>query len=127
MSKRTVLYIEDNSSNIALMERVIARRTGWNLLIAGHGALGVELALSIDPDLVLLDLHLPDMNGLEVLRRISVREDRGKTKVVVISADANPHQVTRLLAAGAQQYLTKPLNVDKILDILDSTGQYETT
>ena len=74
---RTVLYVEDNSSNVELMERLVGRRPAWTLLVAGRGALGLELAAAAQPDLVLLDLHLPDMDGIEVLRRCAaIRRQR---------------------------------------------------
>ena len=117
---RTLLYVEDNSSNVELMERIMARRTGWKLLVAGHGGLGLELAHTTAPDLILLDLHLPDMNGVDVLRQLQVDSNGHDLKIVVVSADANPRHVTRLLAAGARAYLTKPLEVNKVLELLDA-------
>jgi DNA-binding response OmpR family regulator len=84
-----------------------------------QGGLGLELARENEPDLILLDLHLPDIHGSEVLRR--VREDPviSRTPVVIISADVTTSQVARLLDAGAQAYLPKPLDVQEFLRVVD--------
>ncbi len=115
----TILYIEDNPSNFKLVERVLARRPNVELLTAMQGGLGLEIARDKRPDLILLDLHLPDIHGSEVLRRI--REDSviSRTPVVIISADVTSNQVKRLLDAGAQAYLPKPLDVQEFLRIVD--------
>ena len=115
----TILYIEDNPSNFKLVERVLAKRQNVELLTAMEGGLGLEMARNQQPDLVLLDLHLPDIHGSEVLRRI--REDSviSRTPVVIISADVTTNQVTRLLEAGAQAYLPKPLDIQEFLRIVD--------
>jgi len=117
---KTVLYIEDNMSNVRLMEQLIARRPQWRLITAGHGALGLELAIASPPDLVLLDLNLPDVGGAEVLSRLRAEPATSKIRVVVVSADANPHQIRALKAAGADGYLTKPLAVQELFQTLDS-------
>lgn len=119
---RLMLYVEDNSSNIELMERVVALRPEWAMLVAGHGALGVELAASSTPDLMLLDLHLPDMDGIEVLRAVRSDPRTEELAIIVTSADASPHQIERLLDAGAGAYLTKPLVVTDLLALLDSAS-----
>ncbi|MBI3975842.1 MAG: response regulator [Armatimonadetes bacterium] len=117
--RATVLYIEDNPSNLELVQRILARRPEITLLVATQGEPGLEMAGRQRPDLILLDLHLPDIPGEEVLRRLrEVPQTRG-VPVVVISADAIPAQVERLLAAGAHAYLTKPLDVRQFLSILD--------
>jgi CheY-like chemotaxis protein len=117
----TVLYIEDNLSNLRLIEQVLARRPGVRLLSAMQGRLGLELAREHRPSLVLLDLQLPDMPGDEILRRLREDPRTSQIPVVVISADASPGQVQRMLSAGAQTYLTKPIDVREFLRILDET------
>jgi CheY-like chemotaxis protein len=84
-----------------------------------QGQLGLELARQHQPDLVLVDLNLPDIDGETVLRRIRAEPRTRDTPVVVLSADATPGQVARLLAAGANDYLTKPFDVTLFLRILD--------
>ncbi len=115
----TVLYIEDNLSNLELIQHLLSRRPEIKLLSAMQGRLGLDLAREHRPDLILLDVHLPDVPGAEMVRLL--RED-AKTRhipVVVVSADALPTQIQRLLAAGARAYLTKPLEVRKFLDVVD--------
>jgi len=118
-TRSTVLCIEDNRSNLELVQRVLARRPEVTLLVAMQGQPGLEMARTQAPDLILLDLHLPDMTGEEVLRGLRETPQTRGTPVVVISADAIPAQIERLLAAGAQAYLTKPLDVKQFLSILD--------
>jgi len=115
----TVLYIEDNLSNLKLVEQLLARRPEVNLLSALEGRRGLELAREHRPDLILLDLHLPDINGDEVLRRLQAESQTRNIPVVMLSADAMPRQIERLLEAGARDYLTKPLNVKQLLVVLD--------
>ena len=116
---RTVLYVEDNLSNLQLVERIFERRPGVRLLTAMQGSVGIDLARQHQPDLILLDLHLPDIEGKEALRRL--REDPATMgiPVVVISADATQAQIKALLAAGARDYLTKPIGVPRFLDVVD--------
>jgi CheY-like chemotaxis protein len=118
---RIVLYIEDNLSNLKLIQRLLAHRPEVRLLPAMQGRLGLDLAREHRPHLILLDLHLPDIPGDEVLRRLREAPETRHVPVIVISADATPGQIDRLLAAGAQAYLTKPLDVKKFLDLLDDT------
>jgi len=115
----TVLYIEDNPSNLRLVERVIARRPGVTLLTALQGGIGIELARARRPDLVFLDLHLPDMPGAEVLQRLRAHEETAGIPVVILSADATARQIERQLAAGAKAYLTKPLDINEVLRLVD--------
>ena len=117
---KTMVYIEDNISNIQLMERLINRHPQWRLIVAEHAAFGLELAASSSPDLVLLDLHLPDMDGIDVLLQLRADPQTHDIPIVVISADANPRQINRLLAAGAHQYLTKPLVVAEVVELLNA-------
>jgi protein-histidine pros-kinase len=113
---KTVLYIEDNLASFQLMDRIFSRWTGVRLISAMQGRLGVELALQHHPDLVLLDLHLPDMHGYEVLQRLRANEATRDIPVIVTSADATPGQVERLRSAGADDYLTKPLDIPRFAD-----------
>ena len=118
----TVLDVEDNLSNLRLVERVLARRPGVMLLSAIQGGAGLDLARAHDPDLVLLDRHLPDMSGDEVLRVLGQDPRTRDIPVVILSADASPGQIQRLLDAGAHGYLTKPLDVPALLALVDDTA-----
>ncbi len=115
----TVLYVEDNRSNILLVGRVLKHRPRVRLLFTQQGQLGIELAASHLPDLILLDLDLPDMPGHEVLRRLRGDRRTAAVPIVVVSADATPGQVKALLGDGANAYLTKPIDVLELLDVVD--------
>ena len=113
----TILYVEDNPINVLLVERILELRPTVRLLVANDGAAGLALATTRQPDLILLDLHLPDLGGEQVLRLLQVGQDTRDIPVVVVSADAMDGQVKRLLAKGADGYVTKPINVARILEI----------
>jgi CheY-like chemotaxis protein len=121
-SALTVLYIEDNLSNLQLVERVLSRRAGTRLISAMRPQLGLELAAEHHPDLILLDLHLPDMPGQEVLRRLQAEPRTAQVPVVILSADARPALVEELLGQGVRAFLTKPLDVKELLELLDSVA-----
>ena len=114
--KSTVVYIEDNVSNLALVEKILSRMGNVNLLTAMQGQEGLELIEAQQPDLVLLDLHLPILGGEAVLERLRADEKMRSLPVVVVSADATPKHIERLLDKGANDYLTKPLDVQELID-----------
>ena len=113
-----VLYIEDNLSNLTLIEHLLADRPDIKLTTAMQGRLGLDLARQHHPDLVLLDLHLPDLPGWDVLAALQADEATRNIPVVAVSADATPRQTERLLKLGARAYLTKPLDVDRFQRML---------
>jgi signal transduction histidine kinase len=117
----TVLYIEDNLSNVELVQRILALRGKVKFLTAMQGQAGLDLAHGHAPDVILLDLHLPDIPGDEVLRRLRAAPDTRGTPVIMLSADAMPGRVEQLLAAGAQAYVTKPIDVRQFLKVLEET------
>lgn len=114
-----VVYIEDNSANVRLMEQLVARRQGVTLVHAMQGRLGLEMIASSPPGLILLDLHLPDMSGEEVLRRLRAEQATRDIPTVVVSADASPGQIRRIMEMGASGYLTKPFDVEELLRWFD--------
>jgi CheY-like chemotaxis protein len=118
-TQHTVLYIEDNAANIRLVERIFAGRTDIKIVVATQGHLGLDLAREHQPAVVLLDLHLPDIDGEQVLRQL--RDDAliRTAPVIVLSADANHRQIQRLLEGGAAAYLTKPLDIHQLVDTVD--------
>ena len=117
--KRTLLYIEDNLSNLTLVREIFAEQPDIKLLAAMHGQFGLDLARKHLPDLVLLDVHLPDLRGSEVLAQLRRDEITRDIPVVVISADATARQIELLMAAGAHAYLTKPLDVTEFLRVVE--------
>jgi PAS domain S-box-containing protein len=116
-----ILYIEDNLSNLTLVEQMLAEQPEIELLTAMQGGLGLDLARKHLPDLILLDLHLPDLRGHEVLARLRQDKRTRGIPVVVISADATPRQIQRLMAGGARSYLTKPLDIGEFFRVIDET------
>ena len=118
-SERTVLYVEDNLATITLMEEIFSMRPQISLITAMQGGLTLELARQHQPDLIVLDLHLPDLSGDTVLRRLRRDARTAHIPVVIFSADATERQVKRLMAAGARAYLTKPAKVAEFLSMLD--------
>lgn len=114
-----VLYIEDTPVNVTLVAAMLRRRPAVELHVAETGEAGVRAALAARPALVLLDLHLPDIDGHEVLRRLRADAATSATPVVIVSADAAGDARNRLLAAGADRYLTKPLGMADLLAVVD--------
>jgi signal transduction histidine kinase/ActR/RegA family two-component response regulator len=117
-TEQTVLYVEDNPSNVRLMERIMSGQN-IDLITTSEGSRAPELVRRHRPGLVFLDLNLPDCDGEEALARLRAEPDTTAVPVVIISADATPNQIERLLAAGAREYLTKPFNVARVLDVLE--------
>ena len=118
-SSGTVLYIEDNASNVRLMERILQQRQGISLLHAADGHRGFELAKERCPDLILLDMHLPDTSGEDVIRWLWECADTRHIRIFVLTADATPGLVRRLMAAGATECFTKPLEIRQVLQAID--------
>lgn len=115
-----VLYVEDMVANVALVEEIIKLRPGAKLIPAMTGGIALDLAREHRPDLILLDLHLPDVNGERVLRQLRADPDTRRIPVVILSADATGRQLDRLMSIGAQAYVTKPITVRGLLDVLDT-------
>jgi PAS domain S-box-containing protein len=118
--QRIVLYVEDNLSNITLIEHIIVHRPHVKLVAAMQGRLGLDLAREHRPDLILLDLHLPDISGEEVLHALRQEPALQNTPVIVISADATRGRIERLQSMGVLDYLPKPLDIKRFLQLLDS-------
>jgi CheY-like chemotaxis protein len=114
-----LLYVEDDMVNFTLVERILEYRPKVKLLHAPHGQLGLELAEMHRPKLVLLDLNLPDMHGADVLQKLQQNPATAEIPVVILSANATPSQIERLLTAGARNYLTKPFDIDPFLAVID--------
>ena len=118
-----LLYIEDNVSNLRLVTRIVARRPAIELHSAATGALGLEMAREHRPDLILLDLHLPDLGGDEVFKQLAADPATKTIPVIVLSADALPAKRDLLLAAGVRAFLSKPIQVSHLLKVLDDFFQ----
>ncbi len=116
---RTVLYVEDNLASLELVERTLRHRPDLRVIPLMQGGLALELATQHHPDLVLLDLHLPDIDGDEVLRRLKGDKCSVDIPVIMLSADASERNAPRFRAAGACAFLTKPIKVRDLLDAID--------
>jgi len=117
-STGTLLYIEDNPANFTLVERLLARRTTCRFIGAVQGRMGLDLCRQHRPSLVLLDLNLPDISGEEVLLRLRAEPETRDIPVVILTADASNSQRARLLAAGADDYITKPFDLAQFLAVV---------
>lgn len=116
----TVLHIEDNLANVSLVERIFELyQRPVELVAAMHGRLGLDLARKKRPDLILLDLHLPDMDGDALVRQLREDPATATIPVIIISADATPSRVARVINAGASAYLTKPIDLADLMGQLD--------
>ncbi len=111
----TVLYAEDNPVNVELVRQVLKMRPACRLLVAANGEQALRLVQQERPDLMLVDMHLGDMSGLELARRVALDPGLNGVPRIVLSADASPDQARAALAAGFSSYLTKPLNVVQLL------------
>ena len=114
-----MVHIEDNLANLSLIERIFAQQGATRLLPATEARAGIELIRQHLPDLILLDVHLPDLSGDEALQILKHDPATAAIPVVVISADSTPGQVERLMNAGASGFLTKPLDVGQLFQLLD--------
>ena len=115
----TVLHIEDNEANRLLVEMLVARRPGVRLFTASRGGQGLALAREHHPNLILLDLHLPDTTGEDVLHDLRADEAMHDTPIVMVSADATAIRRSQAYNSGANDFLTKPFNVGQFLKMLD--------
>jgi PAS domain S-box-containing protein len=119
-SPRTLLYVEDNPANMALVEQLIARRPDLRLLTAVNGNLGIEVALASSPDVILMDINLPGISGVEALKILRADPATARIPIVALSANATPRDIKTGLAAGFFRYLTKPIRVDQFMETLDA-------
>ena len=115
----TLLYVEDNPANLKLVEQIIARHPDIHLLTAVDGNSGIEIARGSLPDLILMDINLPDINGFEALKILRSEPATAKIPVIAVSASAMPLDVERGLKAGFFRYLTKPIKVTKFMEAMD--------
>ncbi|MEO8806018.1 MAG: PAS domain-containing protein [Burkholderiaceae bacterium] len=115
----TLLYIEDNSVNVLLVEELVRTISGLQIVSEGTGAGGVARAFAMRPDVVLIDLQLPDFDGYEVLRQLRERPETAATPCIALSANAMPEDIARGLASGFDDYWTKPIRFKPFLDALE--------
>jgi CheY-like chemotaxis protein len=116
----TLLYVEDNPANLELIERIIARHPRIRLLTEVNANRGIEIARVSRPEVILMDINLPDISGYEALKILRSDPATAHIPVIAISANAMPHDIERSLKAGFFRYLTKPINVGEFMETLEA-------
>ncbi len=117
--RRIVHYVEDNETNVEVMRGILAQRPQVELQVSMTGLDGLAAIRARRPDLILLDMHLPDISGMELLRHLKSDPSTGDIPIVIVSADALTRQIEEAFAAGCTHYLTKPVSVSELLSVLD--------
>ena len=120
-ARHTLLYVEDNPANLKLVEEIVRFRPDLRLMAAQDGHLGIEMARLHQPDLILMDLNLPCVSGMDALKTLRSDPRTAHIPVIALTANAMPRDVERGLAAGFFRYLTKPINIDEFTEAVDST------
>jgi adenylate cyclase len=124
----TLLYVEDNPANLKLVEQIIARHPDMRLLPAVTGNKGIEIARASKPDVILMDINLPDFTGFETLKILQSDPATAHIPVIAISGNAMPRDIQRGMDAGFVRYLTKPIKVEELMEALyvalESAGKY---
>jgi signal transduction histidine kinase/CheY-like chemotaxis protein len=124
---RTVLYVEDNPANLMLVEDLIARRPDIRLLSATDGSRGIEIARACLPDMILMDINLPGISGIEAMKILREDAATAHIPVVALSGNAIPRDIRKGLEAGFFGYLTKPINVNEFMKTVDATLKFAKT
>jgi CheY-like chemotaxis protein len=119
VAQRTLLYVEDNPANLMLVEQIIDTRSHVNMLSARDGNLGIALARAHLPDVILMDINLPGINGFEALRILRSDSTTMHIPVIALSANAMPRDIEKGLEAGFFRYLTKPIKIHEFMNALD--------
>ena len=117
---RILLYVEDNSANVLLVEQVIARRKDLKLLTTKTGRAGVQIARDYFPDVIVMDINLPDISGIEALKILRADSTTSHIPVMALSSNAYPRQIERGLQEGFFRYLTKPFLINDFSQALDA-------
>ena len=117
---RTLLYVEDNPANLELVEQLVARRPDLRMLGAADGALGIEYARTCLPEVILMDINLPGVSGIEAMKILRADPATAHIPIIALSANAVPHDIEKGLEAGFFNYLTKPIKVTQFMEALDA-------
>ncbi|HET9404191.1 MAG TPA: ATP-binding protein, partial [Burkholderiales bacterium] len=124
---RTLLYVEDNPANLDLVEKLVERRPDLRLLGAADGNLGIEFARTFQPAVILMDINLPGINGIEAMKILRADPATAHIPIIALSANAVPRDIKRGLDAGFFNYLTKPIKVNEFMDALDVALEFSQT
>jgi PAS domain S-box-containing protein len=117
--RRTVLYVEDNPANLELVAQLIERRGDLHMMSAEDGTLGIEYARACLPDVILMDINLPGISGIEAMQVLRADPSTAHIPIIALSANAIPRDIERGLEAGFFNYITKPIKVSEFMDALD--------
>ena len=127
VQQRVLLYVEDNPANLKLVEQIISRHPDLNLLTAVNGNIGIDIARASRPDVILMDINLPGINGFKVLKILRSDPTTAHIPVIAVSANAMPLDVDRGLKAGFFRYITKPIKVNEFMEALDVALEFAGT
>jgi PAS domain S-box-containing protein len=120
---RSVLYVEDDPANMALIEQLLAERPGYHLLGAQDAARGIAMARSFQPDVIVMDINLPGISGMQALKMLRENPATAHIPVLALSANAMPYDIEKGLTAGFYAYLTKPIKINEFMAALDQGCQ----
>jgi signal transduction histidine kinase/ActR/RegA family two-component response regulator len=123
---RTLLYIEDNPDNLHLVEAIVGQFKNLHLLSAPNAVIGYDLATSKKPDLILMDINLPGMNGLQAMKRLRNTPETRHIPVIALTSNSMPQDIEAGLQAGFDAYLTKPIQVSELMRTIEKTLDYIT-
>ena len=123
----TLLYVEDNPANLELVEQLVARRPELHLLSAADGKLGIEFALAYQPQVIVMDINLPDISGIEVMKSLRADPSTAHIPIIALSANALPDDIAQALQAGFFRYLTKPIKIEEFMEALDTAFKFAAT
>jgi CheY-like chemotaxis protein len=118
-ARQRILYVEDNASNLQLMEELLGTIGNFTMTSAANGPLALEMVREDPPDLILLDINLPEMDGFEVLKRLQDDPNTKDIPVIAVTAAAMPAEVERGLSAGFKEYITKPIDIANVLRAIE--------
>ena len=121
----TVLYVEDNAANMSLVKQILKPYASIKLLCANEAVTGIKLVNEHQPDLILMDINLPGMDGFQALEQLRNEETTAHIPIIAVSANAMNIDIDRALAAGFNNYITKPLDIDKFINTIKQTLQPE--
>ena len=121
---RTLLYVEDNPANLKLVEQLVARRPTMRLLSALDGNRGIQIARASQPEVILMDINLPGISGIEALNILREDPSTAHIPVLALSANAMPRDIEKGLEAGFFSYLTKPIKIREFMESLDTAFEF---
>jgi len=125
--QRTLLYVEDNPANLMLVQQLIARRPDIRLLTAVNGTLGIDLARTCRPEVILMDINLPGISGIDALKILRQDPATAHIPIVALSANAMQSDIRKGLEAGFFCYLTKPIKVHEFMETIDVALEFAKT